>query len=75
MGMRNRTDDHLALAERHIIEGEQRVAQQHARIKELAAAGHDTSAAETFLKTLLDTLDLMYTHRQQILDEKAREAR
>lgn len=57
-------NDHLALAERHVREGEQRVAQQIARIEQLAADGHDTTGAEKFLETLMQSLALMRQHLQ-----------
>ena len=72
--MTDQHDDHLAAAQRHVSEGEQRVAHQQALIQQLAADGHDTTAAETFLRTLQETLGVMRQHLQQILDERAGQA-
>jgi hypothetical protein len=68
--MVDHTDDHLALAMRHIIEGELRVTQQAARVAKLAAAGCDTTNAKVFLETLIYGLALMSKHLQMILDER-----
>ena len=43
-------ENYLAAARRHVIEGEQRVAQQMMRIEKIATAGLDTTDAEKFLK-------------------------
>ena len=67
--MTHQQEDHLALAKRHIAEGEQRVARQTALIAELASHGYDTTDAELLLKTLQDTLNAMYDHLQLIRDE------
>lgn len=56
--------DHLAAAACLIIRGEQRVAEQMMRVEKLAAAGFDTTDAESFLETLMLTLALMYKHLQ-----------
>ncbi len=68
--MQDQQEDHLALSERHIAEGEQRVAEQIALIEQLARDGHDTTDAQALLETLQQSLALMYDHRQQILDEQ-----
>ena len=57
-------NDHLALAERHVREGEQRVAAQQDLIEKIALDGHDTKDAEKFLETLMQTLALMRQHLQ-----------
>ena len=72
--MADQHDDHLAAAQQHVSEGERRVAHQRALLQELAADGHDTTAAETFLGTLLESLDVMREHLQQILAERAGQA-
>ena len=66
--------EHLALAQRHVIEGEQRVARQVALIAELERDGYDTRDAKEFCETLEETLALMHAHLQLILDEIAGEA-
>ncbi len=57
--------DHLTQAQRHVREGEQRVADQRQRIAQLAADGHDTTDAEALLATLEQTLALMRDHLAQ----------
>ena len=69
--MTGQTESHLIQAERHVTEGEQRVANQKALIEQLAADGHDTTEANNLLGMLQETLTLMYQHRQQILNEMA----
>ena len=62
----------LALAQRHVDEGEGRVAEQEDRIKLLAADGHDTAAAEDLLRVIRDTLIQMVFHRDLIAVEIGR---
>jgi Fe2+ or Zn2+ uptake regulation protein len=59
-------EDHLTQAQRHVREGEQRVADQRQRIAQLAADGHDTTDAEALLATLEQTLALMRDHLAQV---------
>lgn len=60
---------HLALAERHILEGEQRLLRQQELIAELDRDGHDTGQARIVLTTLQDTQFLHYQDRELILSE------
>jgi 7,8-dihydro-6-hydroxymethylpterin-pyrophosphokinase len=62
---------HLALADHHIKEAEERIAKQIGQKAELEAAGMDTKEKDRFLKLLVETLDLMHLHRRQILDALA----
>jgi hypothetical protein len=64
-------EEHLAQAERHVRQGEPRVADQRRWIAQLAKDGYDTTDAQQLLATLEQTLTLMREHRQQILDERA----
>ncbi len=52
----------LDLAQRHVAEGEERVAHQTALIDLLTQQGHDTAAAELLLSTMKETLLLMRAH-------------
>ena len=52
----------LELAQRHVSEGEARVAHQAALVAKLAQQGCDTAQAESLLATMKDTLRLMHEH-------------
>jgi hypothetical protein len=54
--------DVLALARRHVAEGEARVSRQEALIAELARGAHDTTEAISLLHTFRETLNLMRQH-------------
>lgn len=69
--MTDQTKNHLALAERHIVEGEQRIADLKALIEQLARGGHNTTDANNLLNVLQDSLTLMRRHRKLIVDEIA----
>ena len=58
-------EDHLTQAQRHVREGEQRVANLRHRIAQLAKDGHDTTDADALLATLEHTLALMRDHLAQ----------
>lgn len=58
---------HLVLAERHIIEGEERIFRQEKLLSELRSRQQDTSEAETLLRLLRETLMTWRNHRDQIL--------
>jgi hypothetical protein len=59
----------LATADRHIAEGEARIAQQGEIVRELGADGHDTANARSLLRFMQRNLGVMNSHRQQILRE------
>jgi hypothetical protein len=61
---RVQVNDHIVLAEKNI-------AQQEARIRKLAADGHDTTQAEKTLVIFKQLLQEMYIHRDLILAELA----
>jgi hypothetical protein len=65
------------MAQRHVAEGEARVAQQTARIAELARDGHNTAQARAVLATLKDTLGIMceVLAREREREVKARRRR
>jgi hypothetical protein len=64
--------EHLAQADRHIAEGETRVAEQIALIERMAKQGQDITLAEEFLRNLEQSLEQFRNHRQLILDALAR---
>jgi hypothetical protein len=59
---------HLVLADRHLVEGEQRVAEQIALIERMTQLGHDTAVAKQFLRILEQTLEGWRAHRQLIVN-------
>ncbi|MBJ6125636.1 hypothetical protein [Microvirga splendida] len=65
--------EHLDKAERHIVEGERRVAAQKTLIARLTEEGRDTALAEEFLQSLEQTLEQWHIHRRLILESLARE--
>jgi hypothetical protein len=68
--MTHRTNHALAVAECCIVAGEQRVAQQIARIQRLSSIGYGTAEAELFLEALETSLTVLYSLRQLFLDEQ-----
>ena len=62
---------HLELANRHIAEGQLRIAEQKARIEGLEQGGHDTTASNELLRVLEESLELMMRHRDLIVRELA----
>ncbi len=58
-------EDLLAMAQRHVVEGEQRVARQEACIEKLIRDGHDAAAARgaEVLKQMRWSLELGRRHR------------
>ncbi len=59
----------LRQAERHVSEGERRVAKQEALVAKLDQHGHDTGLARAFLQTLQTTQALHVRERDRILRE------
>jgi hypothetical protein len=60
---------HLALAERHLAEGEERLVRQQELIAELDRDGHDTKDARMILATMRETQALHRQDRERILSE------
>jgi hypothetical protein len=65
--------EELAQADRHIAEGEARLARQADLVARLMADGHDTALAEMVLETMESTLASFRNHREPILREIAGE--
>src|SRR4051812_40022035 len=63
---------HLAIADRHLVEGQLRIADQVALIAVLAARGAGTQQAEDFLALLNQTLAGWQDHRELIVAMLAR---
>ena len=59
--------DHLALADRHIIEGRRRVANQTKLVETMARSGQDTVMAARLPRTFEETLEAWHAHRRNIL--------
>jgi hypothetical protein len=64
--------NHLILADRHLVEGEQRITEQLALIQRMTRQGYDTVVANDLLRLLEQTLTLWQEHRQLILEAIAR---
>jgi hypothetical protein len=63
--------DELAIADRALTEGQERIARQAEVVCELDAEGHDTTDAKNLLRVMQQSLDAMNAHRQQIVRELA----
>jgi hypothetical protein len=61
----------LATADRHITEGEARIAQQAKVVRELDANGHNTNLARALLRLMQPNLNVMNVHRQLIARESS----
>ncbi len=64
--------EHLSQAERHIVEGEERITRQMILIDKLRLDGHDVVEAERLLVTLRETLVAWHGHRDEVLRELER---
>jgi uncharacterized coiled-coil protein SlyX len=62
----------LATADRHIAQGEARIAQQGKVVRELDADGHNTTEAQSLLRLMQRNLNVMNAHRQEIVHELSR---
>ena len=63
--------DELAIADRDVTEGQERIARQAEVVRELRADGHDTSDAQNLIRVMQQSLDAVTAHRQQIVRELA----
>ena len=61
--------EHLALAEKHIVEGEILITAQRERVQQLKDAGQDASESENLLERFLDCQRMNVAHRARILAE------
>jgi hypothetical protein len=68
-------DAALALADRHISEGEERVRHLTMTRNSLSASGRDTDEIDRLLMLLQDTLAVWHVHRHNILSVLERESR
>ena len=59
----------LGTADRHIVEGEARIAQQAKVVRELDADGHNTNLAKALLWLMQRNVDVMNVHRKRIACE------
>jgi hypothetical protein len=67
--MAHSSSDELALAARHVAEGEQRCTRLGALIAHSRAHGFDVTRAERMLAIFEETLDLMRDHHERMLRE------
>jgi hypothetical protein len=63
--------EHFALANRHMLEADERIATQQRRIEKRRQAGLDTEASEDLLRLLLETRELMAAHQKLLEGEMA----
>jgi hypothetical protein len=63
--------EHFALANRHMLEADERIASQRQRIERRRQAGHDTGDSEELLGLLLETRELMAAHQKLLEREMA----
>jgi hypothetical protein len=63
--------EHFAMANRHVVEADERIAGQRHRIQRLRRAGCHTGASEEFLRLLLETRELMLDHQKLLEREMA----
>lgn len=69
-GMTDQHAVHLVEAQRHVVEGEQRVTEQIVCITELARDGHDRTDAQALLATLNETLACRREHLSLLVAER-----
>jgi len=69
-------EEHLAMAERHVAEGEGHLLRQRQLVSDLRRGGHDTTESEKFLAQL-EALQVMHLeHRDRLrLEWKAETAK
>lgn len=63
--------EHLALAERHVKQGEEHVARQIDLIARLEAGGHDTTEAKRLLGEFQELLAVHIVGRDRLLEQLA----
>jgi hypothetical protein len=61
--------EHLAEAQQHVAQGQERIQKQRAIIADLERDGHDTGQASALLKTLLNIQALHEQRRDRALRE------
>lgn len=67
MFKKQQEEHHLALADRHIAQAEERIRVQLQRLKDGKARGEIIETREALLSKMVDSLVLMKIHREQIL--------
>jgi hypothetical protein len=63
--------EHFALAKRHMLAADERIASQRQRIERRRHARHDTGDSEKLLRLLLETRELMASHQKLLEREMA----
>jgi hypothetical protein len=64
--------EHLAQADQHIGDAEQRITAQECRLADMEAAGEDTTEGQRLLDLLRSTLVEMHVHRRAIIADLGR---
>ena len=62
----------LVRADRHLAEGERRIAEQTALIQQMTKQGYDTAVARDLLRLMEETMTIWRGHREIIVDTLAR---
>ena len=57
-------------AKRHVVDAEKRVAKQRALVAELQRDGHTATEAHELLQVMVDLLDQMRTHADEIAKDQ-----
>jgi hypothetical protein len=63
--------EHFALANRHMLEADERIASQRQRIERQRQAGRDTGDSEDLLRVMLKSRELMLAHQKLLEREMA----
>jgi hypothetical protein len=63
--------DELAVADRAVAEGQERIPRQAEVVCQLHAGGHDTTDAQNLLLVMQQSLDATNAQRQEIVQELA----
>ena len=63
--------EHFALANRHLMEADGRIADQRHRVERLRQAGRNTGAPDDLLRLLIETRELMSAHQKLLEREMA----
>ncbi|MBV9723938.1 MAG: hypothetical protein JO299_02075 [Gammaproteobacteria bacterium] len=61
--------EHLAQAEKHVVEGAALVEREHAILEELRRDGHPTADSEQLLRTMEETQQMHVAHLARIRQE------
>ena len=63
--------EYLALANRHVVESDERIAAQRERVERQRQAGHDVRHSQELLRVLLEGHKLLVAHQKELEREMA----